>query len=321
MLYCRHTDFVTALDFHPVDDKYFLSGSIDGKVSCWSSPDFELLDNAFTSHHGLRKGGQQLFLQHDWAITPKADGAFVQKICRGSRKAKHPSDRHGGFVIGDRVCPLVAVRLSPSISSGRAWVQACNWPQRYSLGESKFARGAVPGRSRLPQMARPPLQGRWISWRCALRHAARHQYACATGHYEYGQVGLETPVAILFNAKCLSHPAQPAGTMRFGSTAKVLAKCMLKYYRISEWLGSQLLCAHLQVRCWNIPDQKVVDWADVHEMVTAAAFSSEGSRAVVGTMRGKCRFYQVDTNFRLDYQAQIGGNSCSSRWPALPDPL
>ena len=24
------------------------------------------------------------------------------------------------------------------------------------------------------------------------------------------------------------------GTMRFGSTAKVLAKCMLKYYRISE---------------------------------------------------------------------------------------
>ena len=29
----RHTDFVTALDFHPVDDKFFISGSIDGKVS------------------------------------------------------------------------------------------------------------------------------------------------------------------------------------------------------------------------------------------------------------------------------------------------
>ena len=67
-----------------------------------------------------------------------------------------------------------------------------------------------------------------------------------------------------------------------------------------------MCCYCLQVRCWNIPDQKVVDWADVHEMVTAAAFSSEGSRAVVGTMRGKCRFYQVDTGFRLDYQAQIG---------------
>ena len=30
---CRHTDFVTSLDFHPVDDKYFISGSIDGKVT------------------------------------------------------------------------------------------------------------------------------------------------------------------------------------------------------------------------------------------------------------------------------------------------
>lgn len=30
---CRHTDFVTSLDFHPVDDKYFVSGSIDGKAS------------------------------------------------------------------------------------------------------------------------------------------------------------------------------------------------------------------------------------------------------------------------------------------------
>lgn len=28
----KHTDFVTALDFHPVDDRYFISGSIDGKV-------------------------------------------------------------------------------------------------------------------------------------------------------------------------------------------------------------------------------------------------------------------------------------------------
>ena len=33
LLSCRHTDFVTALDFHPADDKFFLSGSIDGKAS------------------------------------------------------------------------------------------------------------------------------------------------------------------------------------------------------------------------------------------------------------------------------------------------
>ena len=31
-------------------------------------------------------------------------------------------------------------------------------------------------------------------------------------------------------------PPTPPGTMRFGSTAKVLLKCKLKYYRISECL-------------------------------------------------------------------------------------
>ena len=32
-----------------------------------------------------------------------------------------------------------------------------------------------------------------------------------------------------------------SGTMRFGSTAKVLAECMLKYYRISECPAQHLL--------------------------------------------------------------------------------
>ena len=35
----------------------------------------------------------------------------------------------------------------------------------------------------------------------------------------------------------VSHQPGVPGTMRFGSTTKVLAKCMLKYYRISECLG------------------------------------------------------------------------------------
>ena len=30
-------------------------------------------------------------------------------------------------------------------------------------------------------------------------------------------------------------------TMRFGSTAKVLLKCKLKYYRISEWDAAHAL--------------------------------------------------------------------------------
>ena len=60
-----------------------------------------------------------------------------------------------------------------------------------------------------------------------------------------------------------------------------------------------------QVRMWNIPDQRVVDWADVHEMVTAVNFSPDGAKAIVGTMKGKCRFYRC-ANFKLEYEAQIG---------------
>ena len=64
----------------------------------------------------------------------------------------------------------------------------------------------------------------------------------------------------------------------------------------------------VQVRVWNIPEQRVVDWADVHEMVTATAFSPDGRRAVVGTMKGRCRFYQCEPTFKLEYQAQIGAS-------------
>ena len=50
----------------------------------------------------------------------------------------------------------------------------------------------------------------------------------------------------------------------------------------------------------------MVDYADVHEMVTATAFAPDGRRAVVGTMKGRCRFYACEPSFRLEYQAQIG---------------
>ncbi|CAH2085186.1 unnamed protein product [Euphydryas editha] len=35
----QHIDFVTAIVFHPRDDRYFLSGSLDGKLRLWDIPD------------------------------------------------------------------------------------------------------------------------------------------------------------------------------------------------------------------------------------------------------------------------------------------
>ncbi|XP_019857784.1 PREDICTED: WD repeat-containing protein 44-like isoform X1 [Amphimedon queenslandica] len=35
----QHIDFVTSVTFHPRDDRYFLSGSLDGKLRLWNIPD------------------------------------------------------------------------------------------------------------------------------------------------------------------------------------------------------------------------------------------------------------------------------------------
>ena len=35
----QHIDFVTALAFHPKNDQFFLSGSLDGKLRLWNIPE------------------------------------------------------------------------------------------------------------------------------------------------------------------------------------------------------------------------------------------------------------------------------------------
>ncbi|GMH94275.1 hypothetical protein TrST_g13695 [Triparma strigata] len=35
----QHSDFVTSVDFHPIEDRYFLSGGFDKKLRIWSIPD------------------------------------------------------------------------------------------------------------------------------------------------------------------------------------------------------------------------------------------------------------------------------------------
>ncbi|KAL3499036.1 hypothetical protein ACH5RR_041768 [Cinchona calisaya] len=40
----EHNNYVTCVDFNPVDDDYFISGSIDGKVRIWKVHDFRVID-------------------------------------------------------------------------------------------------------------------------------------------------------------------------------------------------------------------------------------------------------------------------------------
>ncbi len=60
-----------------------------------------------------------------------------------------------------------------------------------------------------------------------------------------------------------------------------------------------------KVRLWNVPDATVNSWVDIHDMVTALNFNIDGSKAVVGSMRGKCRFYSLGANNSLEYEASL----------------
>nr|GMC70189.1 WD repeat-containing protein 44-like [Ipomoea batatas]GME02277.1 WD repeat-containing protein 44-like [Ipomoea batatas] len=51
-----------------------------------------------------------------------------------------------------------------------------------------------------------------------------------------------------------------------------------------------------KVRIWSIPDRQVVDWNDLHEMVTAACYTPDGQSALVGSYKGSCRLYNTSEN-------------------------
>lgn len=49
-----------------------------------------------------------------------------------------------------------------------------------------------------------------------------------------------------------------------------------------------------KVRVWSIPDRQVVDWTDLHEMVTAACYTPDGKGAMIGSHKGSCRLYNIN---------------------------
>ncbi|KAJ6293115.1 hypothetical protein OIU78_025153 [Salix suchowensis] len=59
-----------------------------------------------------------------------------------------------------------------------------------------------------------------------------------------------------------------------------------------------------KVRIWSIPDRQVVDWNDLHEMVTAACYTPDGQGALVGSHKGSCHLYNTSEN-KLQQKCQI----------------
>jgi hypothetical protein len=56
---------------------------------------------------------------------------------------------------------------------------------------------------------------------------------------------------------------------------------------------------------------------NVHEMITAAAFSADGTRAVAGSYRGRLRFYEVEgaegTSPKFEYVTQLDVKNTSNQ--------
>ncbi|KAL3503246.1 hypothetical protein ACH5RR_037695 [Cinchona calisaya] len=59
-----------------------------------------------------------------------------------------------------------------------------------------------------------------------------------------------------------------------------------------------------KVRIWSIAEHKVVDWNDLHEMVTAACYTPDGQGALVGSYKGSCHLYNTSDN-KLQQRIQI----------------
>ncbi|KAF9591892.1 hypothetical protein IFM89_009500 [Coptis chinensis] len=56
--------------------------------------------------------------------------------------------------------------------------------------------------------------------------------------------------------------------------------------KATGWKSSQI---------WDVPGCRVVDWTDVKEIVTALCYRPDGKGAIVGSVGGNCRFYNVTT--------------------------
>ncbi|XP_057472696.1 uncharacterized protein LOC130761226 [Actinidia eriantha] len=63
-----------------------------------------------------------------------------------------------------------------------------------------------------------------------------------------------------------------------------------------------------KVRIWAISGCEVVDWTDVRDIVTAVCYRPDGKGAIVGSIIGTCRFYDI-SNDHFQLEDEIGLHS------------
>ncbi|CAJ1974685.1 unnamed protein product [Sphenostylis stenocarpa] len=68
-----------------------------------------------------------------------------------------------------------------------------------------------------------------------------------------------------------------------------------------------------KVRIWGIHEERVVDWADIRDVISAISYRPDGQGFVVGSLAGTCRFYvSSGKHFQLDAQIRVKGKKRAS---------
>ncbi|XP_028243898.1 uncharacterized protein LOC114421954 isoform X1 [Glycine soja] len=63
-----------------------------------------------------------------------------------------------------------------------------------------------------------------------------------------------------------------------------------------------------KVRIWGIREERVIDWADIRDVISAISYQQDGKGFVVGSVTGTCCFYVASgTYFQLEAQIDVHG--------------
>ncbi|XP_027341530.1 WD repeat-containing protein 44-like isoform X2 [Abrus precatorius] len=61
-----------------------------------------------------------------------------------------------------------------------------------------------------------------------------------------------------------------------------------------------------KVRIWGIQEERVIDWADIRDVISAISYQQDGQGFVVGSVTGTCRFYVASGKyFQLEAQINV----------------
>ncbi|CAE5962155.1 unnamed protein product [Arabidopsis arenosa] len=63
-----------------------------------------------------------------------------------------------------------------------------------------------------------------------------------------------------------------------------------------------------KVRIWDVTRCRVVDYIDIRDIVTAVCYRPDAKGAVIGSMKGNCRFYHIfDNELQMDQEINVHG--------------